>query len=94
MMDVQQGRQQAQHLSTYMKDVPIDLIVTSNLERAKETAQIVLQNHSIPVLEVEELAEISWGSLEGTPTGQVSDVLEEWKRGSFDGTLFLYRSLL
>jgi broad specificity phosphatase PhoE len=70
-----------------MSQFPIELIVTSQLERAKETAQIVLQNHdsSIPVLEIEDLAEISWGSLEGTPTKGVSDVLEEWRRGSFDG---------
>jgi broad specificity phosphatase PhoE len=75
-----------------MSQVPIDLIVTSQLERAKETAQIVLQNHqdsAIPVLEIEDLAEISWGTLEGTPTKGVSDVLEEWRRGSFDGDNFL-----
>ena len=75
-----------------MSQVPIDLIVTSQLERAKETAQIVLQNHqdsAIPVLEIEALAEISWGTLEGTPTKGVSDVLEEWRRGSFDGDNFL-----
>lgn len=80
------GRQQAEHLSTFMSQVPLELVVTSNLERAKQTAQILLQRHdsSIPVLEIEDLAEISWGTLEGTPTKGVSDVLEEWNRGAFD----------
>lgn len=48
-----------------MKDIPFDLAITSPLIRAKRTAQIVLGNRNIPLLEDERIAEISFGEWEG-----------------------------
>jgi len=39
------GREQARHASEYFKDIPLNLIVTSTLTRAKETADIVRTHH-------------------------------------------------
>ena len=48
-----------------MKDVPFDICYTSPLIRAKHTAQILLRDRQIPVIEDERIAEISFGEWEG-----------------------------
>ena len=49
-----------------MKDIPFDIVFTSPLKRAKETAQLVLGGRDVPVVEDGRIAEISFGKYEGT----------------------------
>ena len=48
-----------------MKDIPLDLGITSPLQRAKKTAEIILEGRNVPLLEDDRLKEISFGSWEG-----------------------------
>lgn len=59
------GRHLAEETAEGMKDILIDLCFTSPLLRAKETAQIVLGDREIPVIEEPRIMEIGFGSFEG-----------------------------
>lgn len=48
-----------------LRNVPFDLIITSPLKRARETALLVTEGRKIPVLEDARIGEISFGSWEG-----------------------------
>lgn len=40
------GHQQAQKVSSYLKDIQIDKVITSQLQRAKQTAEYIRSSHS------------------------------------------------
>ena len=59
------GRKLAKETAEGMADIPFDLVFTSPLKRAKETAEIVLNGRDIPIVEDERIIEISFGVNEG-----------------------------
>ncbi len=59
------GRKLAYKTREGLKDVRFDLVITSPLARAKETAEIVKGKRDIPVLEDVRIEEMSFGSYEG-----------------------------
>ncbi len=67
------GRRLAKETAEGMKDIPFDIVFTSPLKRAKETAQIVLNGRDIPVIEDERIMEISFGVYEGKPWRKTSE---------------------
>ncbi|KAF3885310.1 MULTISPECIES: histidine phosphatase family protein [Nostocales] len=80
------GRQQAQKASQFLKDVAIDFAVSSPMLRPKETAEIILASH--PHLELQlydGLREISHGLWEGK--------LEEEIEQEFPGELHRWRTI-
>ncbi|MDC3417919.1 histidine phosphatase family protein [Aquibacillus salsiterrae] len=60
------GRQQARECRDYFKDTEWDVLVTSPLRRAKETAEIINEGVHVPLVEMEQLKEWSFGKAEGT----------------------------
>jgi probable phosphoglycerate mutase len=74
----QQGRDQAGHLVERLRDVRIDALYSSPLERSIETAEPVAANRKLPVNTSRRLIEIDFGnwvgreiaSLETDPTWQ------------------------
>ena len=60
------GRQVAEWTREGLQDVSFDVAFTSPLIRAKETAQIVLGDRTVELIEDERLIEMSFGSYEGT----------------------------
>ena len=48
-----------------LKDIPFDIVYTSPLIRAKETAQILVQNRNLEIHEDNRLTEMSFGEGEG-----------------------------
>lgn len=48
-----------------MKNIKIDMAITSPLIRAKRTAQIVLRDRQVPILEDDRIKELSFGAWEG-----------------------------
>lgn len=48
-----------------LRDVPFDLGITSPLERARMTAQIILGDRNVPLYEDDRIQELSFGSWEG-----------------------------
>lgn len=65
------GRQLARITGEALREVPFDLVITSPLQRARETGELVTApsgkyfGRTIPVLEDDRLREIDWGSWEG-----------------------------
>lgn len=48
-----------------MKDIPFDLAITSPLKRARQTAELVLGDRDVPILEDSRIEEITFGEWEG-----------------------------
>jgi broad specificity phosphatase PhoE len=59
------GREQARALGRLLADDPVDLAVTSEFERTRETAGLALAGREVPVVVVPELNDIRFGSFEG-----------------------------
>ncbi|MGN0298295.1 MAG: histidine phosphatase family protein [Lachnospiraceae bacterium] len=61
----EEGRRLARVTSEALRDIPFTRAYTSPLWRAKETAQIILRDRKIPLIEEPRLREISFGIYEG-----------------------------
>lgn len=59
------GRRLAEETREGVKDIPFDVAFTSPLLRAKETAQIIIGDRDVPLLEEPRITEISFGEYEG-----------------------------
>lgn len=61
------GREQAKLVSDVIKDYKIDKIYSSDLLRAKETADIINEKFGLDIILDNRLREINYGDLEGIP---------------------------
>ncbi len=59
------GRELARITAQALRDVPFDLAFTSPLQRAAETAEIILGGRNVPIIKEERIREISFGVFEG-----------------------------
>jgi broad specificity phosphatase PhoE len=59
------GEQQARRLGERLGDVEIDLCVTSEFERVRQTADLALAGREVPRLVLPELNDVRFGSFEG-----------------------------
>jgi broad specificity phosphatase PhoE len=59
------GLQQARKLAAFLKNEPITAIVSSPLQRAIATAEVIASQHQLPVEIDQELKELKVGDLEG-----------------------------
>lgn len=66
----EKGRALARVTAEALREVPFDMVISSPLGRARETASIVLARREVPFLTDERIAEISFGAMEGR---QLSD---------------------
>jgi len=65
------GKSQALELNKKLKDISFDYIISSDLKRAKETAQIITNNNPNLILNT-KLRERNYGKLEGTTPENIS----------------------
>lgn len=63
----QQGIQQSQEIALSLKDQEIVRVISSNLSRAKDTAEIIAAEHGLTVDVWTELNEIDAGAVTGEP---------------------------
>lgn len=61
------GREEARNLGRELAGDPIDLCVTSEFERAEETADLALEGRDVPRLVLADLNDIGFGEFEGRP---------------------------
>ena len=61
-----EGIELAEKTGKALRDVPFDICFTSPMTRARQTAQCVLGDREIPVIEDKRIQEIDFGVLEGT----------------------------
>ena len=77
------GRAQARDALMTLRSMPWDVVVSSPLLRARETAQIIADGLGIPLGPAYAgLAERDYGALEGTPS---SDAIERWPDRDYPG---------
>ena len=78
------GERQAEKVAHSLKDESIDRIYSSNLVRAKTTAEKIAAYHSINVDIRDDLGEMDQGVFEGLDFSYIrekySDVLEHWRK--------------
>jgi broad specificity phosphatase PhoE len=67
------GREQARALADQLADAGLDAIYTSDLARARETADIVGARTSVPVVALAELREIDVGDWEGLTWPEIEE---------------------
>ena len=56
---------QANACADYLSNVPFELIITSPLKRAKQTAKIIAEKKNVPLIEMQEFIERNYGDAEG-----------------------------
>ena len=61
------GREEARRLGRELEGDAIDLCVTSEFERARETADLALEGRDVPRLVLADLNDIRFGEFEGRP---------------------------
>ncbi|MBO6575355.1 MAG: histidine phosphatase family protein [Rhodothermales bacterium] len=84
----ERGIRQAEALAKRMVPVQLDTVYASALLRARQTAERVVGGRGLNVTTLPDLAEMSWGSLEGRPISELRAHLREvgadWRAGHFD----------
>jgi broad specificity phosphatase PhoE len=68
------GQEQARRLGEQIAGEPIDLCITSEFERVRQTADLALTGRDVPRLVVPELNDVRFGSFEGGTL----DAYREW----------------
>jgi broad specificity phosphatase PhoE len=66
----ERGREQARALADELADEPVDLCVTTEFARTRETADVALAGRDVPRLVVPELNDIRFGRFEGAPLAE------------------------
>lgn len=61
----EKGKQQAKDCGCFLKDYDWEMVISSPLSRAKETAEIMNQTLKLPLIVMPEFAERSFGDAEG-----------------------------
>ncbi len=71
------GLSQAQAIATKLKHIHFDLILSSDIIRAKQTAEIIAQEKKLAVTTTEALRERSYGRLNGKTRQEMREELKE-----------------
>jgi broad specificity phosphatase PhoE len=87
------GRKQAEALAKYLENYKLDVIYTSDLDRAIETATIVNKYHNVPLVKDQRLREAHLGDLEGLILHEAEekfgkDSIERWKSNDTEDFCF------
>lgn len=75
------GRRQAQATSKLVATLPITALYTSDMPRAIHTAQLLLGERPIPIVQDPRLREMSYGILEGLSWKEIEERHREAHRG-------------
>ena len=69
----QDGKEQIDKITNYLKDFDIDKIYTTTSSRTKDTVKKLSELKSIEIIEKESLKEISFGDFEGLTFDEIKD---------------------
>jgi broad specificity phosphatase PhoE len=67
------GRIQARLLAEQLRETPFDAVYSSDLQRARETAEILAAPHGVPVVTDRDLREIDVGSWSGLTRAEIAE---------------------
>lgn len=74
------GEQQARELAAELKNIKFDQIFSSDLLRAKKTAEIIALEHNLVVESTQLLREVTYGKFEGFNSKEFFDLFIEWQQ--------------
>jgi broad specificity phosphatase PhoE len=74
------GRAQARLLAEQLRETPFDAVYSSDLERARETAEILAAPHGVPVVLDRDLREIDVGSWSGLTREEIAERFPDGSR--------------
>src|SRR5579862_7627396 len=57
----QKGREQVQQLAVRLKNIPVSAVLSSDLNRARETAEIIAKGYNLPVITSDTIRERYFG---------------------------------
>lgn len=86
----ERGRQAARALGSRLESVPLDRVLSSPLERAQETAQLIVGQREVELETDERLIEFDYGGWEGMTTDEVSTRLPS-EYDLYDANPAIYR---
>jgi broad specificity phosphatase PhoE len=66
------GRWQTQQVAARLAAEPIDICLTSDLSRARDTAAAIMMGRELALRELPALRELAFGRWEGIPTGDIA----------------------
>ena len=69
----EEGKEQIDKITNYLKDFDIDKIYTTTSSRTKDTVKKLSELKSIEIIEKESLKEISYGDFEGLTFDEIKD---------------------
>jgi len=75
------GRNQAQVAANYLKQKSFDVMYSSDLSRAAETADIINTHHNLPIERETRLRERSFGRFEGHTIAETREKFPELRQG-------------
>lgn len=79
------GVEQAHRAAEYLKNQPFSAIYSSDLKRARQTAEIIAAKHSLPVESFPELRERCCGDWEGKTRQEIGEQYPDWETVSLHG---------
>src|SRR5204862_3415424 len=83
----ERGRAQATELAERLADIALDAVYSSDLRRARETAEAVAQAQGVDLVQLAELREVSVGSWEGWTRAEAETRCREgFRRWFAEGT--------
>lgn len=65
------GKKQAMELGEYLRDIALDAVVSSDLQRVVDTVQLAVGSRQLPWQQTTLLREIDWGPWTGLSVGSV-----------------------
>jgi alpha-ribazole phosphatase len=71
------GLKQAEAIAKRLTDIPYDCVYTSPLSRARDTAHILAQKRSVPVINEPALIEMAFGEWEGMTFERIGEAYPE-----------------
>lgn len=76
----QTGVEQAEKLAAFFKDIPLDAVYSSSLQRAGKTAEIIAEAKGLEPVSLDALKEMSFGIWENMNSGDIQKKYpREWK---------------
>lgn len=75
----EEGEKQANILRDELKDIKFDKVFSSDLIRAKRTAEILTLERDLEIETTNILREVNYGDFEGTHTRDFFDTFDKWK---------------
>ena len=83
----EEGIRLARETGAGMKDEPIDLVISSPLTRAVQTAQLLTEGRKVPILKDDRIIEISFGDWEGQCIFDSEVLPQEFRRLFYEDPL-------